>query len=350
MKVVAAPRAAAQLLKRKQWCGQTKMAGGMATEETERLFVVPPAEFVAARKAMASALKAAGRRAEAAAIEKRPRPSVSTWATNQVARSEPDLIRQLGEVTERLRAAGGPDYGEAIAQHRALLKTLRAKAEEVLTAAGLRAALPALAQVLQNLRAGMASAQVRPLVATGQLIQDIATTEEASPFESAEAATRAGERPPPGPSAAADASTEGERERREAEGARDRERERREAEGARDRERERREAEGARDRERERREAEILREKERERREQRATLQREAMRLRSSVEAAEAAREVAEAARDAAAAARDREEAALAAARDAVAAAEVRLAAARATLEQKSSQLGRAEASLAALD
>jgi hypothetical protein len=313
------------------------MSGGMATEETDRLFVVPPAEFVAARKAMASALKAAGRRAEAAAIEKRPRPSVSTWATNQVARSEPDLLRKLGEVTARLRAAGGPDYAEAIAQHRAVLKTLRAKAEEVLTAAGLRAALPVLAQVLQNLRAGMASAQARPLVAAGQLIQDIAPTEEASPFESAEAATRAGERPPPDPFAAADESNEGERQPRQ-------------AEGARDRERERREAEGTRDRERERREAEILREKERERREQRAVLQREAMRLRSSVEAAEAAREVAEAARDAAEAARDKEEAALAAARDAVAAAEVRLTAARATLEQRSFQLSRAEASLAALD
>lgn len=197
------------------------MPGGMASEETDRLFVVPPAEFVAARKALVSALKAAGRRAEAAAIEKRPRPSVSTWATNQVARREPELIRELGEVTARLRAAGGPDYAEAIAQHRAVLKTLRAKAEEVLSRAGLRAALPALAQVLQNLRAGMASAQARPLVAAGQLIQDIATTEEASPFESAEAVTWAGERPPPGPSAAADESTEGEGQRRDTEGARD---------------------------------------------------------------------------------------------------------------------------------
>jgi hypothetical protein len=282
----------------------------MASEETDRLFVVPPAEFVAARKALASALKAAGRREEAAAIEKRPRPSVSTWATNQVARSEPGLLRELGEVTGRLQTAGGPDYAEAIAQHRAVLKTLRAKAEAALSAAGLRAALPALAQVLQNLRAGMASPQTRPLVEAGRLLQDIATTEQASLFAGATATPGTDDRRPARAPAVADKSAP-DREARETERARD---------------------------------------KERERREQRATLQREAMRLRSGVEAAETARHAAEVARDAAEATRDAAERALAAARAAVAAAETRLSATRATLEQKSSELGRAEASLAALD
>src|SRR5450432_3732820 len=283
----------------------------MAPDETDRLFVVPPAEFVAARKVLASALKAAGRRAEAAAIEKRPRPSVSTWATNQVARREPDLIRELGEVTARLQAAGGPDYAEAMAQHRAVLKTLRAKAEEALIAAGLRAALSALAQVLQNLRAGMASPESRPLVEGGRLIQDVAATEEASLFDSAGVTAWAGERPRASTPLGPDKSSESAREARE---------------------------------------AESLRDKERERREQRATLQREAMRLRSSVEAAEVACETAEATRVAAEATRDKAERALAGARAAVGAAEARLAAARTTLEQKSSELSRTEASLAALD
>jgi hypothetical protein len=285
----------------------------MAPDEIDRLFVVPPAEFVAARKALASALKAAGRRQEAAAIEKRPRPSVSTWATNQVARSEPDLIRELGEVTARLQAAGGPDYAEAIAQHRAVLKTLRAKAEGALSAAGLRAALPALAQVLQNLRAGMASPATRPLVEAGRLIQDLATAEEASLFDGAGATASAGERP----RASAPVETDKSNDRQ---------------------------------RDREAREAESQRAKDRERREQRATLQREMMRLRSSVEVAEAACATAEATRAAAEAAREKAEQALAAARANVAGAESLLSAARATFEQKSSELSDAEATLAALD
>ena len=193
----------------------------MAPDETDRLFVVPPAGFVAARRALASALKAAGRREEAAVVEKRPRPSVSTWATNQVARSAPALIRELGEVTARLQAGGGPDYAEAIAQHRAVLKTLRAKAEEALLGAGLRAALPALAQVLQNLRAGMANAQTRAVVEAGRLIQDLATIEEGSLFDGA-TATWAGRGPAPSAPAEVDASGDRDREQREAESLRER--------------------------------------------------------------------------------------------------------------------------------
>ncbi len=296
----------------------------MAPEATDLLFVVPPAEFVVARKALARALRGAGRREEAAALEKRPRPSVATWATNQVARSEPGLVRELGEVTARLQAAAGPDYAEAIAQHRAVLKTLRAKAEEALGAAGLRAALPALAQVLQNLRAGMASPETRPLVEAGRLLQDIATTEEAGLFDGAGTAVWAGDRP----RASASQGAAGDRPR---------------ASGS--------QAVGdSAARDREAREAESRRDKERERREQRATLQREAMRLRSSVEAAEAACASAEGARAAAAAAREKAEQALATASAAVAASDSRLAAARATLERKLSELSRAEASLTALD
>src|ERR1022692_3671577 len=111
----------------------------MASDETDRLFIARPSDFVGERKILVKTLKATGRRQEAASIEKLPRPSLSTWATNQLARREPGLVKELGEVTARLQTAGSaPDYAGAVAQHRDLLRSLRARAEEILTEAGLR--------------------------------------------------------------------------------------------------------------------------------------------------------------------------------------------------------------------
>ena len=75
--------------------------------DVDALYAAPPARFVEERKRLARALRAAGRRAEAQAIEKLTRPTVSVWATNQLARRERARVGELLELTDWLRDIQG---------------------------------------------------------------------------------------------------------------------------------------------------------------------------------------------------------------------------------------------------
>jgi hypothetical protein len=148
----------------------------MAVDDVDALFVAPLRSFVQERKRVAQALKQAGRRDEAKTVEKLPRPTVSAWAVNQVARREPDLVRQLGALTAELQAAHGPRFTEVMQEHRALLGTLRDKAEAVLAADGHPTGPQLLARVVSDLRAGIADAETRPLIENGRLARDVEET------------------------------------------------------------------------------------------------------------------------------------------------------------------------------
>ena len=269
----------------------------MASDETDRLFTVRPADFVVERKTLVKTLRAAGRREEAATIEKLPRPSPSTWTTNQIARREPGLVRELGDVTARLQsAASAPDYAGALAQHRDLLRSLRTKAEEILTAAALRPAPQVLAGVVQNLRAGVVNPATRSPIESGRLVHDVEDAADLNPFEQAISTTAA-------PRARA-ASTEN--------------------------------ASGGETGEPPQTRAARTRDDPRAKAEARTAAERETERLAAAVAAAERVR--------------DQEERALAAARSVVASAEERLAAARLDLERESAELEQAESELKRLE
>jgi hypothetical protein len=269
----------------------------MASDETDRLFIARPSEFIGERKTLVKTLKVAGRRQEAASLEKLPRPSLSTWATNQLARREPGLVKELGEVTGRLQTAGSaPDYAGAVAQHRDLFRSLRARAEEILTEAGLRPAPQVLAGVVQNLRAGIVNPATRSLIESGRLVHDVEDSADLNPFEQAISTSPA----PKARAATTESAPGGEiREQAEARAAR------------------------ARDDRRVQDQA-------------RTAAERESKRLGAVVVAAERVR--------------DKEERALDAARSVVAAAEGRLAAARLDLERELAELRQAEAELKRLE
>jgi len=176
----------------------------------DRLYAVRPADFVKERNAVAKALKGAGRREEAARVEKLPRPTPSVWAVNQLARHVPGLVQRLAEATARLQGGGAGSYAEALGVHREVLKELRAKAEEILAASELRPTLDVLARVVNDLRAGILNPELRPLVEGGRLERDVGEEGMVNPFEQ-----ELPRRPPaatPGPAAARD----GEADRREA--------------------------------------------------------------------------------------------------------------------------------------
>jgi hypothetical protein len=71
----------------------------------ERLYGLPPEEFVAVRDALARQLRKDGDAAAARRVAGLRRPTVVAWAVNQAARRRPELVTDLVEAGERLRQA-----------------------------------------------------------------------------------------------------------------------------------------------------------------------------------------------------------------------------------------------------
>ena len=143
-------------------------------DDLDSLFSTPPAAFIAARKRIVAALKAAGRKDEAKEVEKIPRPSVAIWTVNQIAGRDPEVIRRLGAITARLQSAAGAEYGAAAAELRQVLDELRGEAAAVLAAAGHEDVGPHLVQrVIANLRAAAGSRETRATLEAGRLTRDV---------------------------------------------------------------------------------------------------------------------------------------------------------------------------------
>jgi hypothetical protein len=74
-------------------------------DDADELYDLDPADFTAARDALARRLKAEGDAAGAAAVKALRRPSVGAWAVNQVARTRPELVEQVVDAGGRIAAA-----------------------------------------------------------------------------------------------------------------------------------------------------------------------------------------------------------------------------------------------------
>lgn len=158
-------------------------------DDLDTLFAAPPTRFIEERKRIVAALKAAGRKDEAKAVEKIPRPSVAVWTVNQIAQRDPELVHRLGAITERLKVAAGPAYAEAAGDLRQIVDDLRGEAAAVLAAAGHEDTGPHLVQrVIANLRAAAGSAETRATLEQGRLQRDVEEQEMTSLFGTAAAA------------------------------------------------------------------------------------------------------------------------------------------------------------------
>ena len=150
-------------------------------DDLDSLFGTPPAAFIAARKRIVAALKAAGRKDEAKEVDKIPRPSVAVWTVNQIARRDPEVIQRLGAITARLQSAAGAEYGAAAAELRQVLDELRGEAAAVLAAAGHDDVGPHLVQrVIANLRAAAGSRETRATLEVGRLTRDVEEEQDAA--------------------------------------------------------------------------------------------------------------------------------------------------------------------------
>jgi len=128
------------------------------TDRLRELFAVPPAEFVAARDALAKELRASRREDEAKEVEIQRRPTAPVWAVNQLARRAPADVEELLDSSERvekaqLRGAAGDELRAAMTAQRAALAKLERGAEQILRGAGLQSSPAALRTVQSTLQA-----------------------------------------------------------------------------------------------------------------------------------------------------------------------------------------------------
>src|SRR5919197_6413307 len=139
-----------------------------------RLYGLPAEEFTAARDALAKELRGAKRRDEAEAVKARRRPTAPAAAINQLARREPELVKDL------IRAAGDlVDVQERLLSGDAGRDELRAAADAERRAVGAlmtaaasldeRPSAAALEKVRDTLHAAATDEAVRDAIASGRL-------------------------------------------------------------------------------------------------------------------------------------------------------------------------------------
>jgi hypothetical protein len=121
-----------------------------ADQHIAELFAVPLNEFTRARNAKAAQLKAAGHGAEAQAIRRLGRPTVSLWAANQLARLVPKQVSRFIDLVQEARRKQLADpraAAETMQAPRTELTTLTNRAAEAVTKAGYRTSAAALRRI-----------------------------------------------------------------------------------------------------------------------------------------------------------------------------------------------------------
>jgi hypothetical protein len=140
-------------------------------EAVTELYSADPAEFVERRGALAARARAAGEASAAKSIAALRKPTRSAWVVNQLIRSDPGVIAELGGLGDELRAAQGSMDGAAIRElsvrRRQLIAELSRRAFAV---SGLPSPPAALRdEVNATLGAALADPQVAEQLAAGTL-------------------------------------------------------------------------------------------------------------------------------------------------------------------------------------
>jgi hypothetical protein len=143
------------------------------TEELSDLLSVPLADFTRARNELARSLLDQGRKDEADEVKKLKKPSISAWATNQLARKKPDQVRQLIETQRRLQEGVDAKLMRDVSTaRRKIVASLLASAREILTETGSPASSSTLAKVEQTLLSATSDEELETLE-QGRLTGDL---------------------------------------------------------------------------------------------------------------------------------------------------------------------------------
>ena len=153
----------------------------MASEdEVGELYGLAPAEFVAARDALAKRLKADGDAGAAKAVKALRRPTVAAWAVNQLRRRHPRQLDELLELGERLRRAqakvltggGAGTLKELLAERRATVERVARLAVGELDSAGGGGAAQREG-IVATLEAALADPSDAEAVSAGRLAKEL---------------------------------------------------------------------------------------------------------------------------------------------------------------------------------
>lgn len=143
----------------------------------DELYGVPPKDFSSARNAKAAALKAAGRDADAQAVRRLAKPSPFLWATNQLARQDPERVAHFVDLVRRVRQSQLSDPRTAAAglqTIRAELQALTTRATEVLAKAGYRVPGPGAARISNTVLGAAVDADLVEDLFHGRLAEELA--------------------------------------------------------------------------------------------------------------------------------------------------------------------------------
>jgi hypothetical protein len=143
----------------------------------DRLYGLPPAQFVAAREDLVKAARSAGDRQLAAAIHALRRPTAGAWMVNLLARERPDVLRQLVDLGAELRTAQeelrGEDLRALTTQRQEVVAALVKEARTLARQVGEKPGEESGYEVERTLLAALADPHVGEQVATGALVRPL---------------------------------------------------------------------------------------------------------------------------------------------------------------------------------
>ena len=145
----------------------------LVSQAVAELYASDPDTFTERRGALVAGARAAGEAAAAKQIAGLRKPTRSAWVVNQLVRSDPNVISQLAELGDELRAAEGAMDGARIrelsAERRKLIDELLRQA---LAISGQQSAPAALREeVASTLRAALADREFAEQLASGVLLR-----------------------------------------------------------------------------------------------------------------------------------------------------------------------------------
>jgi hypothetical protein len=145
-----------------------------AEDVVEDLLALPPERFTEARNAAVKTLRAEGRRDAADTVKGIPRPPVSLWALNRLAREQPALVQAFVEAAEALRQAyrSGGDIRAATPPEREAEARVVSAAAELVRAQGKSPTDTVVRSLGQTLRAAAADAEIADELRRGLLIHE----------------------------------------------------------------------------------------------------------------------------------------------------------------------------------
>jgi hypothetical protein len=152
-------------------------------KELDRLYGVPPEEFVGERRRIERELREEDRRGEADEVKALAKPTTAAWVVNQLAREKKADVDRLLAAGERLRTAqraavagkGASKFDEAREEEAEARRGLTDAAASLLEEQGRNASRQMLDQVEQTLRAAAVLDEGRKLLAGGRLVSELET-------------------------------------------------------------------------------------------------------------------------------------------------------------------------------